>query len=73
VDPRVTWKDLQRAYLERNWGEVIVLAEGLLDWLSKGGTAPDTRALPAAGEDWDRFVCLAVVEAIRTSSRARRQ
>ena len=56
MDPQVAWNELLDAIATNDLFEADIRAEGLLNWLDKGGFAPQTmiRVLP---DHWDRLVC----------------
>jgi len=40
MDPKAAWVDLCAALLDARWTKAGELADGLLDWLIKGGFPP---------------------------------
>ena len=42
MDPQTTWRDLLRAWSDRDWEAVAGLAETLLDWIGRDGFPPKT-------------------------------
>lgn len=60
MDPQATWTSLLDAWAERNWDDVVELAEALLGWLSKEGFPPETVGGKSMGADWNRALALAM-------------
>lgn len=56
MDPQVAWNDMLEAIAIKDLFEAELRAEALLDWLDRGGFAPQTvsRLLPS---EWDRLIC----------------
>ena len=56
MDPQSTWNEMLDAISEKNLFEAELRAESLLDWIDRGGFAPQTlaRVLP---DEWDRLIC----------------
>ena len=56
MDPQAAWNEMLEAVATNDFNEAELRAEALLDWLSRGGFAPQTvsRVLPA---EWDRLIC----------------
>ena len=56
MDPQAAWNEMLEAVATNDFHEAELRAEALLDWLSRGGFAPQTvsRVLPA---EWDRLIC----------------
>ena len=73
MDPEVAWKELMQARLERDWDQVEELAEGLLDWLDRGGMPPTTIGDARLGKMWHRTIahatCLIVLVDVKAARK----
>ena len=56
MDPNAAWKELSDAYQDQDADRYVELAEGLLEWLRKGGFPPTITKHQA----FDRMVALAL-------------
>ncbi len=56
MDPQAAWNEMLEAVATKDLIEAEIRAEALLNWLKRGGFAPQTfaRVLPA---EWDRMIC----------------
>ena len=76
MDPEAAWKELLQARLERDWDQAEELAEGLLDWLDKGGVPPVTVGGSRLGKKWHRTIahatCLFVLVDIKAARKRAR-
>ena len=77
MDPHAAWTELLEARLVKDWDRAEELAEGLLDWLDKGGVPPTTVGHPRLGKTWHRNIahttCLFVlVDVKQARKRAKR-
>lgn len=77
MDPHVAWTELLEARLAKDWDRAEELAEGLMEWLDKGGVPPTTIGDPGLGKKWHRNIahtaCLFVlVDVKQARKRARR-
>lgn len=71
MDPQVAWQELMDAFHQLDWARVRDLAEGLLQWMNRGGFPPETSAVRiaadggaiepprTAGSEWNRTVARA--------------
>lgn len=71
MDPQVAWQELIDAFCRLDWDRVRDLADGLLQWMNRGGSPPETSAMKSAvtgksadppqspGPDWNRIVAQA--------------
>lgn len=61
MDPQATWNSLLDEWADRNWQNVIELAEALIEWLDKRGCPPEVIAGRSLGVFWNepvvRFCC----------------
>ena len=77
MDPHAAWTELLEARLVKDWDRAEELAEGLLDWLKKGGVPPTTVGHQRLGKTWHRNIahttCLFVlVDVQQARKRAKR-
>lgn len=56
MDPQVAWNEMLEAIAANDMFEADLRAEGLIDWLDRGGFPPQplSRVLPV---EWDRMIC----------------
>ena len=56
MDPQAAWNEMLEAVAGNDLFEAELRAEALIDWLDRGGFAPQTvsRVLP---DEWDRLIC----------------
>jgi hypothetical protein len=59
MDPQATWNALLDAWTQRDWQEVVDLAEALLEWIRKGGFPPKTTPGRQMGADWNHVLSVA--------------
>lgn len=71
MDPQAAWERLLEEYRACQWEEVEAVAQGLMEWLERGGFPPCVTAGAALGPDWDRVIVMAVARFARR--RARRE
>ena len=77
LDPQVAWTELLEARLTKDWDRAEKLAQGLLEWLDKGGVPPTTIGDLRLGKKWHRSIapttCLFVlVDVKQARKRAKR-
>jgi hypothetical protein len=77
MDPHVAWAELLEARFVRDWDRAEELAQGLLEWLDKGGVPPTTIGDSRLGKKWHRNIahtaCLFVlVDVKQARKRAKR-
>ncbi|MHC4880787.1 MAG: hypothetical protein ACYTGL_30400, partial [Planctomycetota bacterium] len=56
MDPQAAWRLMIDSFLEHDWPQVLESAEGLLQWIQKGGRPPDTVPGRHMGSLWDEQV-----------------
>lgn len=56
MDPQAAWDQLLEAYTHGDWSVVVELAEGLLQWLLRGGFPPQPVSKSEMGDSWNRAV-----------------
>lgn len=69
MDPQAAWNELLADYDRLDWDEVEVQAQGLIDWLNRGGFPPRIVGTHAAGQEWNRAVVRFAVEQAITDAR----
>ena len=73
MDPEAAWKELLHARLERDWDRAEELAEGLLNWLDKGGGPPVTVGDARLGKIWHRTIAHAICLVVLVDVKAARK
>jgi len=58
MDPQAAWDRLLEAYTHGDWSVVEELAEGLLQWLHRGGFPPRPVSKREMGDQWNRVVAV---------------
>ena len=75
MDPQAAWDQLLEAYTHGDWSVVEELAEGLLQWLHRGGFPPRPVSEGGMGDEWNRAVavcaCRFALSAARTDQAGR--
>lgn len=75
MDPQAAWDHLLEAYTHGDWFVVEELAEGLLEWLHRGGFPPRPVSKGEMGDRWNRVVavsaCRFALSAARTDQAGR--
>ena len=56
MDPQAAWNEMLDAVAANELFEADLRADDLLNWLDRGGFAPQTLTRLLAGE-WDKLVC----------------
>jgi hypothetical protein len=73
MDPHVAWAELLEARFVRDWDRAEELAQGLLEWLDKGGVPPTTIGDSRLGKKWHRNIahtaCLVDVKQARKRAK----
>jgi len=68
MDPQASWNEMLEAISANDMFEAGLRAEGLMDWLDRGGFPPQplSRVLPV---DWDRMICRYVCQKVRQTAQ----
>jgi hypothetical protein len=65
MDPQAAWNEMLDAIAARDREQTLELAEGLLEWMKKGGVPPQTSAV-SLPRQWNRataeFGCLLALQ-----------
>lgn len=68
MDPQAAWIEMLEAISGRDWDQVHVLAEGLMEWLRNRGVPPQTTVVEMR-RGWDRvmaeFGCHVALQYVR--------
>ena len=56
MDPQTTWRDLLRAWSDRDWEAVVEHSESLLDWIDRDGFPPKTMRDVELGTELNRWI-----------------
>lgn len=69
MDPRAAWNEMLEAIAVEDLFEADLRAEGLLNWLDRGGFAPQTlsRSLP---DEWDQLICRYLCRKVMLAAQA---
>ena len=72
MDPQAAWNEMLEAILQRDWEQALERAEGLLEWMRKGGAPPQTTAV-IMRHQWNRtmaeFGCLMALQLVKKAQR----
>ena len=75
MDPQAAWDRLLEAYTHGDWSVVEELAEGLLEWLHRGGFPPQPVSKREMGDAWNRavaaFACRFALSEAKTDQAGR--
>ena len=68
MDPQAAWSEMLEAVAANDFVEAELRAGALLDWLDRGGFAPQTvsRVLPT---EWDRLICRYLCQKIQLAAK----
>lgn len=70
MDPQAAWDRLLEAYTDGNWSVVEELAEGLLQWLHRGGFPPQTVSEREMGDVWNRAIAISACRFMLSAARS---
>ena len=59
MDPQAAWREMVSAAAGGHWSEAAEYADGLYQWLQRGGFAPQTVLGHEMPSEWNREVALA--------------
>lgn len=72
MDPQVAWNEMLDSIHQRDWDQAFELAEGLLNWLRKGGVPPQTAGITMR-RHWNRTMaelgCRMALQLVKKSQR----
>ena len=72
MDPQVAWNEMLEAVQQRDWENAVERAEGLLEWMGKGGVPPQTSRITMR-RHWNRTMaelgCLITLQLVKKSRR----
>jgi hypothetical protein len=71
MDPQAAWDRLLEAYTDGDWSVVEETAEGLLQWLHRGGFPPQAVSERHMGDAWNRAIALAAIRFALSEARSR--
>ncbi len=68
MDPQVAWNEMLEAIFTNDIFEADLRAEGLIDWLDRGGFPPQplSRDLP---DEWDRMISRYFCQEVRLAAQ----
>ena len=69
MDPQAAWNQLLEAYSHGDWSVVVELAEGLLEWLHRGGFPPQPVSKREMGDEWNRAVAVSACRFALSAAR----
>lgn len=76
MDPQAAWNEMLGAISQRDWDQAQERADGLLEWMRKGGFPPQTSAVPMRPQ-WNRtmaeFGCLMALQLVQKALRRKQQ
>lgn len=76
MDPQAAWNEMLETVVQRDWDQALDRAEGLLEWMRKGGMPPQTASI-TMGREWNRtmaeFRCLMVLQLVRKAQRRKQK
>lgn len=74
MDPQAAWNEMLEAIQKRDWNRAHDCAEGLLEWMRRGGMPPQTTVV-AMRRQWNRTMaelgCLMALQHVEKSQRRR--
>lgn len=76
MDPQAAWIEMLEAVVQRDWDQALERAEGLLEWMRKGGVPPQTAGITMRRQ-WNRtmaeFGCLVALQLVKKAQRRKQQ
>lgn len=60
MDPQAAWELVIESFIEHDWPQLLEAAEGLLNWMKKGGCPPGTVPGWRMGSLWDEHLATAI-------------
>lgn len=70
MDPQAAWDRLLDAYTDGDWPVVEELAEGLLQWLHRGGFPPQPVSKRDMGDSWNRTIAVSACRFALSTARS---
>ena len=70
MDPQAAWDRLLEAYTDGDWSVVEETAEGLLQWLHRGGFPPRPVSNRDMGDQWNRAMVVSACRFALTAARS---
>ena len=76
MDPQSAWNEMLEAIIQRDWDQAQERADGLLEWMRKGGFPPQTSAVTMRPQ-WNRamaeFGCLMALQLVKKAQQRRQR